>query len=109
MSASARRHYLIAQLNARGLKGPIVKSLLRRHAQDLIARQIDYYDFELTSLRGAPLPRWAAAPWLANRVRRELPPPEYFLEPAAGALWQLYALPKEAGRRQARRDKSAAP
>jgi hypothetical protein len=108
MSASARRYYLIAQLNARGLKGPIVKSLLRRHAQDLIARQIDYYDFELTSLRGASLPRWAAAPWLAYRVRRELPPPVHFLEPATGALWQLRALPNEAGHRQVRGEKPAA-
>ena len=108
MSASARRYYLIAQLNTRGLKGPIVKSLLRRHAQDLIARQIDYYDFELMSLRGAPLPRWAAAPWLAQRIRRELSPPAHFVEPAAGALQQLRALPDETGHRQVRSEKPAA-
>ena len=74
---SPRVMALITELNRRGLRGRVAKLFVRKYAQPRIARQIDYYDHEVGFRAGLPL--WAASPWLARRIRRDLPAPEGYL------------------------------
>jgi hypothetical protein len=78
---------LITALNQRGIRGPECRGLLRRYAQRRIAQHIDYYDFEVSTR--AALPRWAAAPWLRHRIRRNLPPPPDYRPPPYGLMREL--------------------
>lgn len=100
MTTSERRLLLIGALNRRGLKGEEARILLHRYSQERIARQIDYYDFEVCSAAGLNLPLWAAAPWLSHRIRRNRPPPATYRSSGSGLLADLWRLPKESGRRQ---------
>jgi len=75
MSTTPQRVFIIGALNRRGIKGTEARVLLHRFSQRRIARQIDYYDFEIVSASGLRLPPWAAAPWLSRRIRRDLSPP----------------------------------
>lgn len=100
MTTSERRLLLIGALNRRGLKGGEARILLHRYSQERIARQIDYYDFEICSAAGLSLPLWAAAPWLSHRIRRDRPAPATYRPTDAGLLADLWQLPNEAGRRR---------
>ncbi len=82
-SISERSATLLAALNRRGIEGQNAKTLLRRHSQAQIARQVDYYDHEIVFR--AHLPAWAATPWLAHRIRRDAPPPDGYI-PSSGSL-----------------------
>lgn len=74
---SPRGFLLLTELNRRGIKGGSAKLILRKYAQERIARQIDYHDHEVSFKAGLPL--WAGTPWLAHRIRKDLPEPEgYF-------------------------------
>lgn len=77
-SLTERTTLLISALNQRGIRGQRAKTILRRHAQLQIARQIDYYDHEIVFR--AHLPAWAATPWLAHRIRRDTSQPSDYLE-----------------------------
>ena len=90
-SISERTALLIAALNRRGIRGRPVKTILRRHPQLQIARQIDYYDHEVVFR--AHLPAWAATPWLAHRIRRDVPPPSNYIEASESVARQLETRP----------------
>lgn len=91
VSLSGRASALLSALNQRGVRGALAKTLLRRHAQSDLARQIDYYDHEVVFR--ARLPLWAASPWLAHRIRRNLPPPADYLPASQSLAHQLKSIP----------------
>jgi len=97
MSTTARRLYLIRALNCRGMKSSEVNTLLHRYSQERVARQIDYYDFEL--IAPPRLPLWAATPWLSHRIRRDVNPPRGYKQLLPGALASLRKLPLQQGKR----------
>lgn len=99
MATSERRILLISALNRRGIKGEEARVLLHRYSQVRIARQVDYYDFEITSARGIRLPAWAATPWLSHRIRRNVPPPNGFQRILPGILNDIAKLRRRQGRR----------
>lgn len=82
---------LLSELNRRGIRGKHAKTILRRHAQQQIARQIDFYDHEIVF--HANLPAWAATPWLAHRIRHDSPPPRGHLESSQCFTERLRLIP----------------
>lgn len=88
---SARASALLAALNRRGIRGPIARTFLRRFSQARVARQIDYYDHEVVFR--AKLPEWAATPWLAHRVRHDVPAPKDFLSSSESLSRRLREIP----------------
>ena len=93
MAISKRRLLIVGALNRRGIKGHEVRVLLHRYSQERVARQIDYYDFEISSAAGLQLPLWAAAPWLSHRIRRNGAPPAEFQAMRTGVAARLAGLP----------------
>ena len=90
-SLSQRILLLLSALNRRGIRGQRAKTILRRHAQQQIARQIDFYDHEIVFR--AKLPAWAATPWLAHRIRHDAPPPSGYLESSQSLSEELKLTP----------------
>lgn len=74
--------------------------MLRKYAQQRIARQIDYYDHEIVET--AHLPTWAATPWLAWRIRYDSVPPAGFLRSSGSLQERVRAVPYRESRRQPR-------
>ena len=89
-STSPRVLVLLTELNRRGIRGRLAKLFVRKYAQQRVARQIDYYDHEVVFR--ARLPHWAAAPWLAHRIRHDVPPPADFLRSSGAMAEQLSAV-----------------
>lgn len=103
MANTARRLFLIGALNKRGIKGPPVTWLLRHFSHDRIARQIDYYDFDMAPLLDMGIPAWAAWPWLLSRIRCNRPATEGFAANLGGTLDSLRAIAESPGLRTQRR------
>jgi hypothetical protein len=98
-SLTQRVLLLVSALNRRGIRGTRAKTILRRHAQQQIAQQIDFYDHEIVFR--AKLPAWAATPWLAHRIRNDSPPPGGYLESSQCLSEQLRLIPYRQSRRNA--------
>jgi hypothetical protein len=96
---SERRYFLLEALSRRGITGPPCLVLLHKFAHARIARQIDYYDFEIDSPRGLNLPLWAAAPWLEHRIRKNLAPPRGYRPSVIGPLSHFASIPRGQHRR----------
>src|SRR5262245_8113638 len=92
---SARTLFLLNALNRRGIRGRQAKLCLRKYSHEHIALQIDYYDHEV--IDRARLPSWAATPWLAHRIRRDIPGPAGFMRTNQSLSEVLTSIPYRLG------------
>ncbi len=92
MATTPQRLFLLGALNERGIVGKPAVTLLRHFSHERIVRQIDYYDFEISSFDGLGLPLWAASPWLLHRIKRDTAAPRGYRPAIGSAVDRLASL-----------------